>query len=200
MVIARGSTRSTLIVAVAVALMTLLAPERAHAVEGMVSVGVSQPVDEAQDRYGWGGFAALSVGGELSDLVSLHGRADVHYLNVNDSSDSGSAFMVSALPLFHLLRTSGLRLELGPWAGAYWGNVASAQFKDVEGRATGFHLGALVALLFETRGRVTLGPVLTYSRMFPSEACARVGALKLEVCDDDPEEFGYLSLGLGLWF
>jgi hypothetical protein len=184
-----------------VAVIARAAP--AAAAEVVPLIGINKPTGRNGGDYDPGLHLGLSLGGRVSDIVSLHGQFNLHFLNPENEADGWDSLGFSLLfaPLFHVQAGRQAELVLGPTLGVFRYQVEGDLFgQPAGGRATGLQLGLFTAVLFPLRGGSSVGPVLTFARLWADEVCAEIGSARF--CDEDPdnEDDGILTLGAGFWF
>lgn len=192
------------IVAASVAVMAgLLSAAPGRAFEMIPMLGFGEPTGEDSEVFDTGFHFGVSLGGRVSNAVSLHGQLHIHSIAFDnaeiadkagvseeevDAIDMGGALvMLGFAPLFHLAGdSSDVDFVLGPSLGVFGLSMTfSDGLDEITGNVSGLHIGVNAGLFFRVGERASLGPYFHYSRLFAEESCVEVDGI--EECDSDPE-------------
>jgi hypothetical protein len=179
----------------------LLHAAPAAATEGMLLAGLGKPTNDQTDNFDWGPSFAGSIGGRVSNRLSLHAQLQLSILDPEINNTSGQHFGVSFVPLIHVLDTrDNADIVVGPTVGVY---RTSGQFEVLGIRADawewGLQAGVIFGAFFTVTRTVGLGFYLQYAWLFPERECVERPTTQL--CNDQPEdEKSFFSLGFGLSF
>lgn len=163
---------------------------------GLGHVIVGADADDSES----GASIAVSFGGRLGRIFSLHGQLSGMTFEVGESDATVAAAHIAAL--FHAVDNGTLDLMVGPVFGAAMLGVEGNFFGEaaevtVTGPSVGVQAGAYVTLT----DSLSLGPSIHYSHMFASEGCFEVGSTeRCSEIDDDDDDFDIhlLLVQLGL--
>jgi len=179
----------------------------AHASDGfeiMPSVGIGQPTGDGSDGYSPAFHLGLSLGGRFDPRFSLHGQFAYDRLGVDNyrgASLNGYVARLLVVPSLHLVQDR-FDVALGPVLGLYAISTRSEGLGvQVKGSFRGRQLGVESMVLYTLNRYMALGPVVSYARMWLTNACLQVTGLA-ESCDGDPAsaDHGFWNVGVAARF
>jgi hypothetical protein len=217
------STLPSVVVAVLVVVLAmavvLYAPAPARAAPGidvMPAVSIGQPTvsDDGGvfgDMFDPGPGLSLSLGARLHPMFSLDLQLGYDKPGTDDPAPglvtlSAHVLQGQLVPAFHVA-SDGLDFSMGPSLGLFYLRVnADARVPMADDEAghiglRGFTLGVRAALMVRVAPSLSLGPLLSFEKLWVTRGC--VSTEGASYCVDDPEDDvvdGYWNVGLALLF
>jgi hypothetical protein len=180
-------------------LLSLTAPAAAMGnFELIPSIGMGKPTGNGFERFELALGLGLAAGARVSPNLSVGAQFGYQTMSAENqpSEVDISMLRLQVVPAFHYVQDA-LDFSVGPTLGFFFMD-ASAPGASVS--VTGLDLGLTASLMFAVSPQVSLGPIISYSRLFATEACAEMGGS--EACDDDPEndDEGMFTVMFGVRF
>lgn len=179
---------------------TLATPAAAAELEFIPALGFGRLTIDDSDNDESGASIALSFGGRLARIFSLHGQ--IVGMTFDDDGVDGTSAAVQIAALFHAVDNGTVDLMIGPvFGGAILSLDGNLLGSDATIKVTGPSVGVQAGAYFNLTESLSLGPSVHFSRMFANELCIESGST--ERCadiDDDEDDFdvNMLLIQIGL--
>jgi hypothetical protein len=176
-------------------------PARAAELEVMPMIGIGNLTGSDSEQFSAGAGFGLAVGGRFSPNFSLAGQLGYQVLSPDTDLDvSFDMVRVQVVPALHF-SDPRIDFSIGPTLGMFFMDASTSVFGQTHSAsAHGLELGITSALLFAVGAKVSLGPYLSWARLWATETCQQSNSS--EVCDSNPRnnDEGFWTLGFGVRF